>query len=141
MALFNAQDGGGQAVTLIGAEAYFHGLLTVKGSLRIEGVVEGDISDAVSVEIGKNGRVKGNIVTETLSIAGEVSGDVIASRSIELLASGRLNGKIRTAKLRIEDGAIFEGQCLMSSDDKQGELPKKVRSETDFLLRPSAKLT
>lgn len=109
---------GREAVTLIGEEAYFHGVLSAKGSLRVEGVVEADITDAVSVEVGKKGRVKGNIATETLSVAGEVQGDVVASRSIEILAQGRLTGSIRAPSLRIEEGASFDGSCAMSSAEE-----------------------
>ncbi len=107
-------------VTLIGEEAYFHGVLSAKGSLRVEGVVEGDITDAVSVEIGKKGRVKGNIAAETLSVAGQVDGDVVCSRSVELLAQSRLSGNIRTARLRIEEGALFDGNCAMSGFVEEG---------------------
>jgi cytoskeletal protein CcmA (bactofilin family) len=117
MAMFSGKGEGpsAEAVTLVGEEAYFHGVLAAKGSLRVEGVVEGDITDAVSVEIGKKGRVKGNIAAETLSIAGAIEGDVVASRSVELLAKGRLTGSIKTPRLRIEEGAFFEGTCAMSA--------------------------
>lgn len=115
MAMFNGAKGDGrEAVTLIGEEAYFHGVLAAKGSLRVEGVVEGDITDAVSVEIGKKGRVKGNIAAETLSVAGQVEGDVVASRSVELLNGSRMAGNLRTPSLRIEEGAAFDGSCEMS---------------------------
>lgn len=105
---------GREAVTLIGEEAYFHGVIAAKGSLRVEGVLEGDVTDGVSVEVGKRGRVKGNIAAESLTVAGEVLGDVIASRSIELLPQSRLRGNIRTPTLRVEEGAFFEGSCAMA---------------------------
>lgn len=129
--MFSAKGGPGgdgrESMTLIGAEASFHGILNVKGSVRIEGLVEGDVADAVSVEVGKGGRVKGNISAETLSIAGEVSGDVVASRSIELLKEGRLSGSIRTRSLRIEEGARFDGQCAMVEEGARP--PSKERAE------------
>lgn len=118
MAMFGGSKDGrsdrSEAVTLVGEEAYFHGVLAAKGSLRIEGVVEGDITDAVTVEVGKKGRVKGNIAAERLSIAGAVEGDVVVTGSIELLARGRLSGNIRTPNLRIEEGAFFDGSCQMT---------------------------
>ena len=104
---------GNESMTLIGEEAYVHGQLAAKGSLRVEGSVEGDITDAVSVEIGKKGRVKGNVAAETVSIAGELEGDVVAARHVEILAAARLHGNIRTPNLRVEDGAFFEGSCSM----------------------------
>ena len=104
---------GNESITLIGEEAYVHGQLSAKGSLRVEGSVEGDITDAVSVEIGKKGRVKGNVAAESVSIAGEMEGDVVASRHVEILAQARMHGNLRTPNLRVEDSAIFEGSCSM----------------------------
>ena len=121
MGVFNAKGdriGSPEAVTLVGEEAYFHGVLAAKGSLRVEGVVEGDITDAISVEIGKKGKVKGNIAAESVSVAGVVEGDVVCSRAIEVLAGGRLAGNIRTPSLRIEEGALFDGSCAMIAADE-----------------------
>lgn len=122
MAIFDKKNEGsrGEAVTLIGEDAYFNGLLAVKGSLRVEGAVEGDITDAVSVEIGSKGRVKGNISTETLSVAGVVEGDVAAASRVELLAQSSLRGNIRTSSLRIEEGARFDGGCSMTDERAKG---------------------
>jgi cytoskeletal protein CcmA (bactofilin family) len=106
---------------LVGEEAYFHGILSPKGSLRVEGTIEGDITDAVSVEVGSKGRVKGNIVAESLSIAGEVQGDIVASSHVELLASARFNGNIRTPSLKVEEGAAFNGHCAMGTSSQAKE--------------------
>jgi cytoskeletal protein CcmA (bactofilin family) len=121
MGVFNAKGdriGSPEAVTLVGEEAYFHGVLAAKGSLRVEGAVEGDITDAVSVEIGKKGKVKGNIAAESVSVAGVVEGDIVCSRAVEVLAGGRLAGNIRTPSLRIEEGALFDGSCAMVAADE-----------------------
>ena len=97
-----------ETMTLVGEEAYFNGLLAVKGSLRVEGVVEGDVTDAVTVEIGKKGRVKGNIagesvllhplgrreigtlhpVFEVIEVVPQVRGWVRGFRAIDWLAAG-----------------------------------------------------
>ena len=102
-----------ESMTLIGEEAYVHGMLAAKGSLRVEGTVEGDVTDAATVEVGKKGRIKGNVAAESVSIAGAIEGDVVTSRHVEILAHGRLTGNIRTPNLRVEDGACFDGSCAM----------------------------
>lgn len=120
--MFNAKSDrpdGREAVTLIGEAAYFHGALSAKGSLRVEGTVEGDITDAACVEIGKTGRVKGNIAAETLSVAGVVEGDVVASHSVEILAQARLRGNLRAPRLQVHDGGIFDGHCAMTAADQE----------------------
>jgi cytoskeletal protein CcmA (bactofilin family) len=115
-------------MTLIGEEAFFHGALAVKGSLRVEGVFEGDISDAVDVEVGAHGRIVGNVAAETVVVAGEIVGNVVASRSIELLSSARLTGDLRTQKLRIDEGASFDGASAMTEGS---ERPRRRRGKAD----------
>ena len=129
--MFGEKGGRGDAregMTLISEDASFHGSLVVKGSLRVEGAFEGDISDAVDVEIGAKGRVIGNIAAELVVIAGEVVGDIVASRSLEILASGRLTGDVRAAKLKIDEGAFYEGSCSMGADDDK---PRRRRSRAE----------
>lgn len=118
--MFGEKGGRGDAregMTLISEDAFFHGTLVVKGSLRVEGAFEGDISDAVDVEVGAKGRVIGNLAAETVVVAGEVVGDIVAARSLEILPGGRVTGDIRAPKLKIDDGAFYEGACSMGSDD------------------------
>ena len=118
MAFFNGKKerlDAGEGVTLVAEEAYFHGVLSAKGSLRIEGHVEGNVTDAVTVDVGRKGRVHGDIAAESLAVAGTVEGDVVASRLIEILAQGRISGNIKTPSLRVEEGAVFEGNCAMAS--------------------------
>ena len=117
-----------EGITLIGEEAFFHGTLSVKGSLRIEGSFEGDISDAVEVEIGEHSRILGNIAAEAVVIAGEVVGNVVASRAVELLATARVSGDVRTPKIRIDEGAAFDGACVMGDDS---EKPRRRRSKNE----------
>lgn len=114
-----------EAMTLIGEEAFFHGTLSVKGSLRVEGQFEGDIVDAVDVEVGEKGRVTGDLAAQAVVVAGEISGNIVAAQSIELLASARVIGDMRAAKIKIEEGAYFEGSCSMGGgEDKQGRRRK-----------------
>ncbi len=114
-----------EGMTLISEDAFFHGSLVVKGSLRVEGAFEGDISDAVDLEVGAKGRVIGSLAAETIVIAGEVAGDIVAARSLEILSSGRVTGDVRTPKLKIDEGAFYEGSCSMGSGD---EKPRRRRS-------------
>ncbi len=105
--------------TLIGAEAYFQGTLTAKGSLRIDGRIDGSIVDAKIVTIGKTGKVKGDISCEICYLSGEVKGNIIALEHIEVLAGARLDGDLRSPRIMLEDGAIFNGNCVMGKPEKK----------------------
>jgi cytoskeletal protein CcmA (bactofilin family) len=109
-----------EGMTLIAEEAFFHGSLVAKGSLRVEGRFEGDITDAV------------NVAAESVVLAGEIVGDVVASRSVELLPGARLTGDVRTPKIRIDEGAFFEGACAMGA----GEDKPRARRRRDADAEP-----
>lgn len=125
-----------EGVTLIGEEAFFHGTLSAKGSLRVEGVFEGDITEAVDVEVGAHGRILGSIAAETVVVAGEIVGNIVAARSVELLATARVSGDVRTPKLRVDEGAFLDGACAMGgagADDK----PRRRRGKTESEPSPA----
>lgn len=119
-------ESGTGAMTLISEEAHFHGVLSAKGSLRVEGVIEGDVTDAVRVEVGPRGKIKGNIAAESLILAGAVEGDVVAAHSVELFAQSRLIGDVRTPKLKIEEGAVFEGYASMGQEIQRQKIHKNA---------------
>lgn len=109
-----ASYNGSDMLTVIGPEAVFHGSMTARGSLRVEGQMEGNISEAQEVVVGQGGRVRGNISAENVVVGGEVTGDVVCSVRLELKSGARVNGDIRSPKLLIEEGAVFDGACAMS---------------------------
>ena len=117
--------------TIIGAEAYFQGTLTAKGSLRVDGRIDGSIVDAKIVTIGKTGKVKGDVSCEVCYLCGEVRGNVTALDHIEVLAGARIEGDIRAQRVTIEDGAAFNGNCSMGKPEKgaQQHEGKNTKSE------------
>jgi len=116
--------------TVIGNEAYFQGTLTAKGSLRIDGRVDGSIVDAKTVTIGKAGKVKGDISCEICNVRGEVRGNIVALEHVEALAGSRIDGDIRAPRITLEEGAIFNGNCSM-------ELSRKAARQEENAVKKS----
>ena len=120
-----------EGMTLIGEEAYFHGTLAAKGSLRVEGTFEGDISDAAEVEVGGRGRILGNVAAETVTISGEIVGNIVASVSVELLATAKVTGDVRTPKLKEDEGAFLDGACSRAGGGEEKGRRRHSKSETE----------
>lgn len=99
--------------TLIGVETTFTGNISVTNSLRIDGKVIGNITNAGSIIVGDKAEVKGNINTNYIVIDGVVEGNIIANDGIELLSKAKVIGDIKTTILSINEGAIFKGKSLM----------------------------
>lgn len=107
----------GEIPTVIGAQTVMRGSISAQGSIHIHGEMEGDITEAQEVIIGKGGRLRGNIAVERVEVAGQVVGDIVSSARFELKAGGKVTGDIRSPKILIEEGSIFEGNCAMSETD------------------------
>jgi cytoskeletal protein CcmA (bactofilin family) len=107
----------GDVVSVVGPEAYFQGTLTAKGSIRIDGKVEGGVSEAQAVVVGNGGRIIGDISCESAIVGGEVKGNISATKYTELLQTAKVTGDISTSRLVVEDGALFNGSTTMTRED------------------------
>jgi cytoskeletal protein CcmA (bactofilin family) len=107
--------------TWIGTETVFTGDLSSLGSIRIDGKLIGNIKDAESVIIGENAEIKGNINTKYIVVSGTVNGNIVASEAIELLNKSKVIGDLSTNILSINEGALFKGKSIMSSDTAEQE--------------------
>ena len=109
----------GNGTTLTG-EASFRGML------RVDGTLSGNVrSEDGTLIVSTNGRVEANVEVAIAQIYGTVQGDITASKRIEMGRVAKVTGNIKTPALVIENGAIFEGSCLMvqlkEQFDKQQE--------------------
>ena len=123
--MFNKDQGEikiGKIETIIGSSAEFKGDLICKGSLRIDGKVEGRVISEDGIIVGENGRVKGNITAKYILIGGKVEGDLDAEGRVEILPTGQLIGDIRSPRLIIAEGVVFEGSCEMLKEKPDAEI-------------------
>lgn len=97
------------------------GKISFKGSVRIDGEIEGEINSEDNVAIGEGAVISANIKAVSIVVAGAVSGELSASQRIELYPSAQVLGNLTAPKMVIHEGAVFEGTCIMQ--------PKAVREE------------
>lgn len=105
-----------QLGTVIGKETEIKGTLGGKGSLRIDGSLEGEVNFSGDLYVGEGARLAANVRARNVTVAGEIRGNVYAEQRVELLASARVFGDIHTRKLIIGEGAHFEGSSIMQQE-------------------------
>ncbi|MCP4679278.1 MAG: polymer-forming cytoskeletal protein [Deltaproteobacteria bacterium] len=104
--------------SLLGKGSNFNGKLTFFGTVRIEGIIEGDILSDDTLVVAPGGEVRGNIDVGTLIITGGlVKANVTAKKAVEIHPEGRLIGEVTSPVLQIERGAVFRGNCTMPDDE------------------------
>ncbi len=104
----------GRLSGFVGNGTVLTGETTFQAMLRVDGHLTGRVSsDIGTLVIGATGRVDANITVAAAVINGTVNGDITANERIELGRTARVVGNIQAPRLMIEDGAIFEGNCIM----------------------------
>ena len=87
------------------ADAKIEGNITEKGSIIIDGEINGNIN-AELVETFENSNIKGNIKSKKTFIGGKLKGD-IDSDSVHIRKTADVDGTIKQKTLSIEEGSLL----------------------------------
>lgn len=109
--------------TLIGKDAECNGDFSAKGSARVDGCINGNVTVTGTLIVGVTGNINGDITAQAAIIGGEVIGNVTAAERTELTQTARLIGDINTEIIVIDEKAIFQGGCNMNQETA-GKRPK-----------------
>jgi len=120
--------------TIDGDDTRIAGKVSVKGTIRVDGIVEGDV-EADWVVVGETGKIRGNIRTRGMVVGGSVEGNIEATETVELREKAAMVGEIHTPKLGISEGAVFDGRARMKSDAEpagiqEGNVRSLVQTKT-----------
>ena len=110
----------GTAVNLISQGTEITGDVKSSGDIRIDGVLNGNLVTKGKVVIGATGRIKGEVECKNSEVSGLIDGKITVTQLLNLKASSKINGTIITAKLSIEPGAVFTGNCAMKEGENGG---------------------
>ena len=97
---------------VIGPESQFRGEMTAKGTVKIDGTLEGNIV-ADCLILGETGSIVGDLQVSVLVAGGKIRGNVRAADHVEIQAKGEIYGDIHTPRLSVAEGAVFEGRSTM----------------------------
>lgn len=113
--------------TVVGHSVKLEGDFSSDENVRIDGTVSGTVKTNKNLIIGERASVEADVFADNATIAGRVNGNIDVKTKLELLETARVAGDIKTGVLSITAGAIFSGQCSMSTE--QGEAVDAVKIE------------
>ncbi len=115
--------------SIIGEGLTIQGDIKGDGTIRIDGVLEGNVSAQKGVIIGDTAYITGDIKTESLIVYGRITGNIYC-KSIQIKNSGIIKGEIFTDVILIETGGKYNGQLHMREDKEVIEL-SNIPTEPD----------
>ena len=102
--------------TLIGAETVVEGDVDFSGGLRVDGAVNGNVSETGAkpgtLVLSEHGRIQGSITVSHAVVNGMVNGPVRVSEYVELQSKARVTGDLCYKTLEMHIGAVVEGKLI-----------------------------
>ena len=108
----NSRSAGGSSV--IGPGLRVSGDVKTKEPLQVLGILDGNLQAEGQVEVGKSGRLRGDLSAKDLVVEGRVDGNVTVGDRLELRVSGRIRGDIVAPRVAMAEGSFFRGRLTTS---------------------------
>src|SRR2546425_10821278 len=102
---------GDEPFTFLGKGAQFKGIIHFEGTIRIDGLLEGEIYSKGTLMVGEHAVIEGDISAGTIVSGGTINGNLTATERVQLLPSAVLNGDLKTPFLKVEEGVQLHGTC------------------------------
>ncbi len=94
----------------LGPGAHWSGDLSFEGRLRIDGDFRGRIYSEDVLEVGRTGRIEGEVDVARAVVAGTVEGRLQARESLVVEASAVIRGEIHMRRIKVARGALVEAR-------------------------------
>jgi cytoskeletal protein CcmA (bactofilin family) len=107
----NAASSQDEAQTFLARGFEFKGMLNFEGTVRIDGVVTGEIHTKGTLILGEHAIVEGNVSAGRIVSGGKINGNVTAREKVKLVSTAALMGTLRTPLLDVEEGVRLKGTC------------------------------
>lgn len=131
-AVQNYQKASRRPASVIGPELTVAGNVTSKGTVHIDGRIEGDVNCA-TLTVGESALISGGVRAEQIAVNGEVRGNINGDH-VTLQPKARVSGDIHHRSLAIAQGAHFEGWARRNETDDvdRGSIEAALRAGESY---------
>jgi cytoskeletal protein CcmA (bactofilin family) len=121
--------GGGLSVIAPGMTV--RGDIESDGTVKVEGVVEGQVQARNQVLVAKGGTVQGDIDARESIVGGTVQGSIRATERVEVQAGATVRGDITTRRIAVAEGGNLNGAIKMTEalDETKADLKPAPKPE------------
>jgi cytoskeletal protein CcmA (bactofilin family) len=98
--------------SFIGSETLFKGEIKTKGTLRLDGKVQGNV-EADWCVLSDKAHLKGNVTANGIIVGGHIEGNLTAKETVEVKQKGKVVGDISAGRLMVAEGGFVDGKVTM----------------------------
>lgn len=105
------------------------GDIKTDSNFRLDGSLTGTLNTLGKLVIGPTGKIEGEITCANADIEGEVKGNIKVDGLLVLKSTAKFEGNIYAQKIAIENGAEFNGNCIMGNIEQI--IPNQPKTVTE----------
>jgi cytoskeletal protein CcmA (bactofilin family) len=118
-----SQEKEGVSTTVIARGTTIEGKFACAENVRLDGNILGEVHVQKRFVMGDTSFVKGDIRAHNAAIKGKVAGNLIIEEALHLMDSAEIEGDITAKTIVVEEGARFNGKCLIGINAGAGKFP------------------
>ena len=115
---------------VMGKATEIKGDIISNGDFRIDGKVEGNITTAGKLILGREGVIKGIVNCGNADFEGKFTGKLYCTGTLSLKSTAEIEGEVYLEKLSIEPGAVFNAICSMKGAKSLKSTDDTTQSES-----------
>ena len=100
----------------IGPGVEFKGTISYKGSVQIDGLMDGEIHTDGKLVVGEQAVITAKVNAGSVISKGKITGDIVAQEKVQLLSSAVMEGSVCTPQLSMENGVLLNGSIEMKAE-------------------------
>jgi len=112
------------ATNTITAGTSVEGTINADTDIRVDGKLKGKLNCKGRVIIGAQGAVDGEISCQNAIIEGKFMGTLKVAEVLTVKDNAKVEGDIQTDKLKVDPGAVLNGNCSMGGQKLKSIAPK-----------------
>ncbi len=127
--IMKEKESGTGAATIIAPGTEITGHIESKGDIRVDGVLNGNLTTTAKVLVGADGVINGDVDAAQADVLGKIEGNVKVKELLYLRGNCHVKGNIHTAQLQVDATASFNGECHMGPVANVVELKKEASTD------------
>jgi cytoskeletal protein CcmA (bactofilin family) len=119
--------------TIIGPSVKVKGNFITKGSMQIDGELEGTLKIGNDLIVGEGAKITANVNANRIMVSGSIKGNLKANESLEITDTAKVEGDIESKVFSVDAGAQINGRLKMAelTAQEKSEIIEEVEEDDD----------